>query len=149
MLPVEEFLIGPGQNALEDDELLVQLILPKPSPDTSDAYLRLTPRTEMDIAVAGAGVSITLDNAGVCTAARVAIGAVAPTAMLVEAAGQALIGSKLEDNAIAGAVAAARAASSPISDKRGSAEYRRHVVGVLVKRAILRAQTRINAGAQA
>ena len=103
----------------------------------------------MDIAVAGAGVSITLDNAGVCTAARVAIGAVAPTALLVEAAGQALIGSKLEDNAVAGAVAAARAASSPISDKRGTAEYRTHVVGVLVKRAIQRAQARINAGAKA
>ena len=103
----------------------------------------------MDIAVAGVGVSITLDNAGMCTAARVAMGAVAPTALLVEAAGQALIGSKLEDNAVAGAVAAARAASSPISDKRGTAEYRTHVVGVLVKRAIQRAQTRINAGAHA
>ena len=132
-----------------DDELLVQLILPKPAPGTSDTYLRLTPRTEMDIAVAGTGISITLDTAGVCTAARVAIGAVAPTALLVEAAGQALIGSKLEDNAVAGAVAAARAASSPISDKRGTAEYRTHVVGVLVKRAIQRAQARINAGVKA
>ena len=149
MLPVEEFLVGPGQNALNNDELLVQLVLPKPAPGTSDTYLRLTPRTEMDIAVAGTGISITLDTAGVCTAARVAIGAVAPTALLVEAAGQALIGSKLEDNAVAGAVAAARAAASPISDKRGTAEYRTHVVGVLVKRAIQRAQTRINAGAHA
>jgi carbon-monoxide dehydrogenase medium subunit len=116
---------------------------------TSDAYLRLTPRTEMDIAVAGAGVSITLDTAGVCTAARVAIGAVAPTALLVEAAGQALVGSKLEDEAIDSAVTAVRAAASPISDKRGSAQYRTHVVGVLVKRAIQRTQARINAGAKA
>ena len=149
LLPVEDFLVGPGKNALKEDELLVQLILPKPMPGTSDAYLRLTPRTEMDIAVAGTGISITLDTAGVCTAARVAIGAVAPTALLVEAAGQALVGSKLEDEAIDSAVTAIRAAASPISDKRGSAQYRTHVVGVLVKRAIQRAQARINAGAKA
>lgn len=149
LLPVEDFLVGPGKNALKEDELLVQLVLPKPMLGTSDAYLRLTPRTEMDIAVAGAGVSITLDTAGVCTAARVAIGAVAPTALLVEAAGQALVGSKLEDEAIDSAVTAVRAAASPISDKRGSAQYRTHVVGVLVKRAIQRTQARINAGAKA
>ena len=149
LLPVEDFLVGPGKNALEEDELLVQLVLPKPMLGTSDAYLRLTPRTEMDIAVAGTGVSITLDTAGVCTAARVAIGAVAPTALLVEAAGQALVGSNLEDDAIDRAVTAVRAAASPISDKRGSAQYRTHVVGVLVKRAIQRAQARINAGAKA
>ena len=149
LLPVEDFIVGPGKNALKSDELLVQLVLPKPMPATSDAYLRLTPRTEMDIAVAGTGVSITLDTAGVCTAARVAIGAVAPTALLVEAAGQTLVGSKLEDDAIDSAVTAVRAAASPISDKRGSAQYRTHVVGVLVKRAIQRAQARINAGAKA
>jgi carbon-monoxide dehydrogenase medium subunit len=149
LLPVEDFLVGPGKNALEEDELLVQLVLPKPMLGTSDAYLRLTPRTEMDIAVAGTGVSITLDTTGVCTAARVAIGAVAPTALLIEAAGQALVGSKLEDEAIDSAVTAVRAAASPISDKRGSAQYRTHVVGVLVKRAIQRAQARINAGAKA
>ena len=149
LLPVEDFIVGPGKNALKSDELLVQLVLPKPMPATSDAYLRLTPRTEMDIAVAGTGVSITLDTAGICTAARVAIGAVAPTPLLVEAAGQALVGSKLEDDAIDSAVTAVRAAASPISDKRGSAQYRTHVVGVLVKRAIQRAQARINAGAKA
>ena len=149
LLPVEDFLVGPGKNALEEDELLVQLVLPKPMLGTSDAYLRLTPRTEMDIAVAGTGVSITLDTTGVCTAARVAIGAVAPTALLIEAAGQALVGSNLEDDAIDRAVTAVRAAASPISDKRGSAQYRTHVVGVLVKRAIQRAQARINAGAKA
>jgi carbon-monoxide dehydrogenase medium subunit len=111
LLPVEDFLVGPGKNALEEDELLVQLVLPKPMLGTSDAYLRLTPRTEMDIAVAGTGVSITLDTTGVCTAARVAIGAVAPTALLIEAAGQALVGSKLEDDAIDRAVTAVRACS--------------------------------------
>ena len=89
MLAVEDFVVGPNQNALAPGELLVELILPRPTAGTSDAYLRLTPRTEMDIAVAGAGVSITVDESGTCTAARVAIGAVAPTALLVEAAAQA------------------------------------------------------------
>jgi carbon-monoxide dehydrogenase medium subunit len=142
-LAVEDFVVGPNQNALASGELLVELILPRPMPGTSDAYLRLTPRTEMDIAVAGAGVSITVDASGACTAARVAIGAVAPTALLVEAAAQALVGSQLDQTAIDAAVAAVRAAATPISDKRGTAEYRTHVVGVLVSRAIASAQARI------
>lgn len=143
MLPVEQFVVAPNQNALASGEILVQLILPKPLSRTADAYLRLTPRTEMDIAVAGAGVSITLDESGTCTAARVAIGAVAPTALLVDAAAEALIGSSLDPSAIDAAVAAARAAAKPISDKRGTAAYRTHVVGVLVSRAIANAQARI------
>ena len=142
-LAAEDFVVGPNQNALAPDELLVELILPKPAVGTSDAYLRLTPRTEMDIAVAGAGVSITVDESATCTAARVAIGAVAPTASLVEAAGDALVGSELEQSAIDAAVVAARAAAKPISDKCGTAEYRTHVVGVLVSRAIANAQARI------
>ena len=76
-------------------------LIPRPAPRTADAYLRLIPRTEMDIAVAGAAVSVTLDAAGVCTAARVAIAAVAPTPLLVADAAQALIGSRLEDEALA------------------------------------------------
>lgn len=90
---VEDFVLGPGRNALKEGELLVALILPRPSSQTADAYLRLTPRTEMDIAVAGVGVSLTLDDDGICTAARVSIGAVAPTALLVEAAGVELVGT--------------------------------------------------------
>ena len=142
-LPVEDFVVGPNLNALAPGELLVELILPRPAAGTSDAYLRLTPRTEMDIAVAGAGVSVTLDEAGTCNAARVSIGAVAPTALLVEAAGESLVGSKLDHAAIGAAVDAARAAAKPISDKRGTAEYRTHVVGVLVARALAKAQDRI------
>jgi CO/xanthine dehydrogenase FAD-binding subunit len=149
VVAVEDFVTGVAQNCMASDELLKQITIPRPAPGSSDAYLRFIPRTEMDIAVAGAGVSVTLDSSGKCTAARVAIGAVAPTALLVEAAGQALVGSKLEDDAIDRAVTAVRAAASPISDKRGSAQYRTHVVGVLVKRAIQRAQVRINAGAKA
>ena len=140
---VEDFVLGPGKNALKEGELLVALILPRPSSQTADAYLRLTPRTEMDIAVAGVGVSLTLDDDGICTAARVSIGAVAPTALLVEGSGVALVGTKLEESAIEAAVAAAREAACPIADKRGTAEYRTHVVGVLVARAIAQAQARI------
>jgi carbon-monoxide dehydrogenase medium subunit len=96
----------------------------------------------MDIAVVGAGVSVTLDKGGRCTAARVAIGAVAPTALLVPAAGDALVGSTLDDEALARAADLARAAARPIDDKRGTAAYRRHVVGVLVKRAAAAAAAR-------
>jgi carbon-monoxide dehydrogenase medium subunit len=142
-MPVEDFVVGPSKNALKEGELLVALMLPRPLSQTADAYLRLTPRTEMDIAVAGVGVSLTLDGDGTCTAARVSIGAVAPTALLVEAAGAALVGTQLEATAIEAAVAAAREAACPISDKRGTAEYRTHVVGVLVARAIVQAQARI------
>ena len=96
----------------------------------------------MDIAVAGAGVSLTLDAAGVCTAARVAIGAVAPTALLVPAAAEALVGTSLNEAATARAAEAASAAARPIDDKRGTASYRRRVVGVLVGRAARIAATR-------
>jgi len=140
---VEDFVVGPNQNALAPGELLVELILPRPAARTSDAYLRLTPRTEMDIAVAGAAVSISLDDSGTCTAGRVAIGAVAPTALLVKTAGEALVGSQLDQAAMDAAVAAARAAATPISDKRGTAEYRTHVVGILVSRALASARARI------
>ena len=141
-LPVEDFLTGVGKNALEPGELLLGLKFKRPGPRTADAYLRFIPRTEMDIAVAGCGVSVTLDQNGTCTAARVAIGAVAPTALLVPAAADALMGSKLDDDALAAAGAACTAASSPISDKRGTVEYRRKVVAVLCRRAAAIARDR-------
>jgi CO/xanthine dehydrogenase FAD-binding subunit len=134
-LPVESFVVGVGRNALAPGEVLLSLRIPRPSAVTADAYLRFTPRTEMDIAVAGAGVSVTLDAQGICQAARVGIGAVAPTALLVPEAAKALVGSKLDDEALARAAAACSVAAQPISDKRGTADYRRHVVGVLCKRA--------------
>ncbi|MGE0387855.1 MAG: xanthine dehydrogenase family protein subunit M [Gammaproteobacteria bacterium] len=131
----EDFCTGPGRNVLAPGEFLVALSVPRPAPRTGDAYLRLIPRSEMDIAVAGAAVSVTLDAAGTCTAARVAIAAVAPTALLVPEAAAALVGSRLDAAALDRAAAAASAASRPIDDKRGTAAYRRQVVGVLVKRA--------------
>ena len=139
---VEHFCTAPGRTVLEPGELLVGLRVPRPAGRTADAYLRLIPRTEMDIAVAGAGVSITLDANGVCTAARVAIAAVAPTAMLLADAAQALIGSRVDDGALAKAAQAASAAARPIDDKRGTAEYRRAMAGVLTKRAAATAAAR-------
>jgi len=134
-VPVEDFVTGVGRNCLEKDEILTAIKIKRPAPGTADAYLRMIPRTEMDIAVAGAGVSLTLDKDGSCTAARVAIGAVAPTALLVPAAAEALMGSRLDDDALEAAANAARDAAKPITDRRGTVEYRTHVVGVLVKRA--------------
>ncbi len=143
---VEEFVTGVGKNCMEKGELLHSIHIATPAPGTSDAYLRFIPRTEMDIAVAGAGVSVTLDADGTCTAARVSIGAVAPTALLVPEAAAALIGSKLDDAALDAAAAAATAASSPINDRRGTIEFRKHVVGVLVKRAATIAADRVRGG---
>lgn len=148
-LPVDRFVTGVQRNGLEPGELLVALRLPAPGSGSADAYLRFTPRTEMDIAVAGAGVRVTLDEAGVCTAARVAIGAVAPTARPVPGAADALLGTRLDDGALGAAASAASAAAEPISDKRGTADFRRHVVGVLVRRAAAKARDRILAAREA
>jgi carbon-monoxide dehydrogenase medium subunit len=134
-LAVEDFVTGVGQNALAADELLLGLKIPNPGTGTGDAYLRFIPRTEMDIAVAGCGVRLDLDGEGVCTAARVGIGAVAPTALLVPAAAEALIGTRVDDAALAAAGAACAEAASPITDKRGTAEYRKKVISVLCRRA--------------
>jgi len=144
-LAVEDFVTGVGTNALQDGEFLLGLKISNPPARTADAYLRFIPRTEMDIAVAGAGVALTLDDAGTCTAARVSIGAVAPTALLVPAAADALVGTSVDDDALAAAAAACSAAASPITDKRGTVEYRRKVVGVLCKRAAAIARDRAQA----
>lgn len=145
-LPVEEFVTGVGTNALADGEFLLGLKILTPASNTRDAYLRFIPRTEMDIAVAGCGVSVTVEADGTCSAARVAIGAVAPTAMLVPAAAEALMGTRLDDAALQAAGAACTAAASPISDKRGTIEYRRKVVAVLCRRAAALAKQRATGG---
>ncbi len=134
-VPVESFNTAPGRNVLAAGELLVGLHIPRPAARTADAYLRFIPRTEMDIAVVGAGVSVTLDASGTCTRARVALGAVAPTVILVPDAVAALVGSRGEDAALLRAGAASSAAARPIVDKRGTVEYRRKISGVLTRRA--------------
>ena len=145
-IPVEEFVTGVGSNALADGEFLLGLKVPTPANNTRDAYLRFIPRTEMDIAVAGCGVSVTVESDGSCSAARVGIGAVAPTALLVPEAAAALVGSNLDDAALQAAGEACTAASSPISDKRGTAEYRRKVIAVLCRRAAAIAKSRATGG---
>ncbi|HEX5378673.1 MAG TPA: xanthine dehydrogenase family protein subunit M [Phenylobacterium sp.] len=140
--PVESIATAPGRTSLAPGEFVLEIRLPPRAARSSDAYLRLIPRTEMDIAVAGAGVSLTLDAAGVVTEAHVALGAVAPTALLVSEAGAALVGSSLDEASLARLDAAARAACRPISDKRGTAEYRTKIAGVLARRAALIAYQR-------
>ena len=133
-VPVESIATGPGRTSLGPGELIVEFHLPKPPPRSADAYLRFIPRTEMDIAVVGAAVSLTLDAGGVCADARVVLGAVAPTAVLVPEAAAALVGRKLDETALAGLDQAARRACKPIDDKRGTIEYRTKVAGVLARR---------------
>jgi carbon-monoxide dehydrogenase medium subunit len=132
-MPVEQVPAGPGRTNLKPGEILVSFTLPSRPPGSGDAYLRMIPRTEMDIAVVGCGVSLTLKD-GLCTAARVGLGAVAPTVLLVEAAAKALIGSRLEAAALDKAAAACSAACRPIDDKRGTIAYRTKIAGVLLKR---------------
>ncbi|MBM3218496.1 MAG: xanthine dehydrogenase family protein subunit M [Candidatus Rokubacteria bacterium] len=141
-LPVEDVMLGPRTLALRPGEFVVSFLLPPRPPRSADAYLRFIPRTEMDIAVVGAGVSIAVDGAGTITAARVSLGAVAPRVLLVAEAAQAIIGSRLDDAAQERLAAAARAACRPIDDKRGTTEFRVDVAGVLARRAALIAMDR-------
>jgi carbon-monoxide dehydrogenase medium subunit len=134
-LPVEKVPAGPGRTNLTPGEILVSFTLPPRPSGSSDAYLRMIPRTEMDIAVVGLGVSLTMKD-GVCTAARVGLGAVAPTVLLVEGAAQALVGSRLDEAALEKAAEACRAACRPIDDKRGTIVYRVKTAGVLLKRTV-------------
>jgi CO/xanthine dehydrogenase FAD-binding subunit len=142
-VPVEKFCAGPGKTTLKPGEIVVSLTLPKRPKGSSDAYLRLIPRTEMDIAVVGVGVSLTMKGDTV-TDARVGLGAVAPTVLLVDKAAKALIGSKLDDAALNAAADACSAACRPIDDKRGTIKYRTKIAGVLLKRSAMIARDRIN-----
>lgn len=137
--------IGPGRTALAPGEFVLEIRLPARPPRASDAYLRSIPRTEMDIAVVGAGVNLVLDPDGSIIQARLALGAVAPTVLLVAEAGEALIGSRLDEAALERLDAVARAACRPISDKRGTAEYRIKIAGVLARRAAKTAYSRAEA----
>jgi carbon-monoxide dehydrogenase medium subunit len=134
-VPVEQIPIGPGKTSLAKGEIVEAIILPKPPPRSGDAYLRFIPRTEMDIAVVSAGVNLTLDQKSVVKSARVTLGAVAPTVLLVPGAAKAIVGSKLDAEAMKRLAAACSAACSPIDDKRGTKEFRVKVAGVLARRA--------------
>ena len=134
-VPVEEVATGPGRTSLAEGELVASVFLPARPARSGDAYLRLIPRTEMDIAVVGAGVSLTLGENGAVSAARVALGAVAPTALLDRACADAIVGAALDAAALEKLAAAASAACRPIDDKRGTVAYRTRVAGVLARRA--------------
>lgn len=144
-VPVEQINVGPGKTSLAPGEFVVEFEVPAPAPHSADAYQRLIPRSEMDIAVVGCGVALTLDGAGVVTAARVVLGAVAPTAILVPAAAAALVGTKCEDAALERAGAASSAAAKPIDDRRGTAVYRKKIAAVLTKRVAKLAYDRARA----
>jgi carbon-monoxide dehydrogenase medium subunit len=136
-IPVEDVMLGPRTLALGKGEIVISFLLPPRPKRSGDAYLRFIPRTEMDIAVVGAGVSMTIDGAGAITAARVSLGAVAARVLLVPEAARAIVGSRLDAAAQARLEAAARAACRPIDDKRGTVEFRIEVAGVLTRRAAL------------
>lgn len=137
IVPVEDFCTAPGRTVLQPGELLVELQIPAPARNSSDAYLRFIPRNEMDIAVVGVGAAVTLDlGDDRISDARIGLGAVGPTPIFAKEASAALAGKKIDDATIEKAAQAATAAASPIDDMRGTAEYRRHVVGVLTRRAV-------------
>jgi carbon-monoxide dehydrogenase medium subunit len=139
-IPVEEFCTGPGGNALAPDEVLVSLTLPAAKPHFGAAFERFIPRNEMDIAVCNAAAGVTLsDDGSTFESARIAVGAVAPTPLLVREAGDALAGQAVSPEAIENAARAAAEAARPITDMRGSAAQRKHIAGVLTRRVIEKA----------
>ena len=149
VVAVEDIPTGPGKTSLAPGEFLVEFRLPAKPARTADAYLRFIPRTEMDIAVVGVGACLTLGADGTCTAARIGLGAVAPTALVATDAAQALVGTRLDEAVLDQMAKAIMAICNPISDKRGTAEYRTAMAGVLAKRAVLIARDRAQSDARA
>jgi carbon-monoxide dehydrogenase medium subunit len=136
-LPVEEFCIAPGKNALQAGEILVSINVPTPKEKFGAGYLRFIPRNEMDIAVVGAGASVILDAEGKrFVSARIALGAVAPTPLFASSAGDFLAGKDLTRANIKEAARLAQEMAKPITDLRGTAEHRKHLCAILVERAL-------------
>ena len=135
-LPVEEFCIAPGKNTLQSGEFLTSISVPRPKEKFGASYLRFIPRNEMDIAVIGAGASVVLDaNGKRFVSARIALGAVAPTPLFASEAGAFLSGKALTHENVKEAARMAQSIAKPITDLRGTAEHRKHLVAVLVERA--------------
>ena len=132
---IEDFCTGVRQNALDSDEILVSLHFPAPVANSGANYIRFIPRNEMDIAVAGAGVSVVLDN-GDIKEARVSLASVAPTPLFVQEAGDAIAGKPANDEPVRIASGIARDAARPITDMRGTIEFRQHLCEVLTRRAL-------------
>ncbi len=144
-LPIEDIHLGPGKTNLKDGEIVVNFQFPKKRLNSGDAYLRMIPRTEMDIAVVGCAVNITLEG-DKCIDARVALGAVAPKPLLVDEASKLLIGSSFEEEIVEKAALACENACNPIDDKRGTVSYRKKVSKVLFRRALNKAIERAKRG---
>ena len=144
-VPIENFCTGPGQNVLQPGEFVVSLHFPSPAPNSGTAWERFIPRNEMDIAVTNAGAYLRFDGQNVSDA-RIAIGAVAPTCLLVREAAEALIGKPLSEDTIKAAGEAAKAAARPIDDMRGSIKQRKHLSAVLVERTLRVAAERARGG---
>ncbi len=142
---VEDFCTGPSKTVLASDELLVSISIPAAKANQGVRYIRFIPRNEMDIAVAGAGVSVEIED-GAFTSARVALASVAPTPLFVQEAGDSLAGKPVNDESIAEAARLASAAAKPITDMRGTAEYRTHLCEVLTRRALNTAVERAKGG---
>jgi CO/xanthine dehydrogenase FAD-binding subunit len=136
-IPVEEFCTAPGRNVLQPGELLIELRFPAPPAHSGSHYRRFIPRNEMDIAVVAVGASVVLDESGeTFVSSRIALGAVAPTPLFAEEAGDLLAGQPVNDETIARAAEAARAVATPIDDMRGTKEFRMHLTGVLTERVL-------------
>ncbi len=144
-VPVEEFCTGPGLTILRPGEILVSFDLPSPPPHSGGRYLRFIPRNEMDIAVAGAGAQVVLEN-GHFRSARIALASVAPTPLFVPEAGNWLAGKAVTSESIREAAEIARGAARPITDMRGTADYRRHLCAVLTRGALEAAVERAQGG---
>lgn len=144
-VPIESLHSGPGRTVLKPGELLQAIRLPAPQARARDAYLRLIPRTEMDIAIVGAGAWVALDDSGCIRAARIGLGAVAPTPLLAEAAAATLVGAVPDEATLDRLEKAVQAICRPIDDKRAPADYRRRVAGTLARRAVLAAFKRAGA----
>lgn len=141
--PVEQFCVSKGQTVLQPGELLVELRFPPRPLHSGSHYRRFIPRNEMDIAVVGVGASVTLDAGGeTITDARVALGAVAIAPFLANEVNQAVIGKPATDETFAAAGQTARSLISPITDMRGTRQFRMHVTGVLVERVLREAVNR-------
>ena len=146
-MPAEEFCIAPGQNALQNGEILVSISFPAPQAHSGANYLRFIPRNEMDIAVAGVGASVVLDAAGQnFVSARIALASVAPTPVFAKEAGDSLAGKAVSEEAIQQASELAQAAAKPISDMRGTIRQRTHLIGVLTRRSLNNAIERARGG---
>ncbi|MCB0072935.1 MAG: xanthine dehydrogenase family protein subunit M [Caldilineaceae bacterium] len=140
---VEDFCVAPGRTVLEPGEFLVNMRMPAPKPGFGAAYLRFIPRNEMDIAVVGVGASVQLSADGTTfESARIALAAVAPRPLFVPEAGESLAGKPVDEEGMAQAAELAQLAATPITDMRGTAEFRKHIVGVLTRRTLAKAVER-------